>query len=257
MQRRGRLAGVSMNIDFKPPPGWHTSTGGMPELIRSTDWASTPIGARDSWSPSLRLAVGIVLASAFPMALRWGPDFVLIYNDAYKPILGDKHPWAFGRPASEVWSEVWAQIAPVHVAILNAKTPAVFAEDLLLRIQRHGSAWEDAHFTLGYSPVEDPTASTGIGGVLVTAVEITDRIVAEVAKQASQERYELALSAPGIIGTWDWDIRQRPGHRQHQVHGAILRRSSPRGRRRAHRRIRRGHSPRRPGARQRRYQPEH
>ena len=184
---------------FVPPPGWRTSAHTMANLVEGTDWSQTPLGAQHSWSASLKLAAAMTLASAFPMALRWGPEFVLLYNDAYRPILGDKHPWALGRPAREVWAEVWAQIAPAHSAILNADTSSIFTDDILLRIQRHGSTWEDAHFTLGYSAINDPTAPTGVGGILVNAVEITDRV-------AAQERYELALAAAGGIGTWDWDI---------------------------------------------------
>ena len=191
---------------FEAPLGWRASSGEMAETFKRFDWAATPLGARDHWSPSLKLATGIILASSFPMALRWGPDFVLLYNDAYRPILGDKHPWALGRPAREAWSEVWDQIAPLHAALLNGQTPSIFADDLLLRIQRRGTEWDDAHFTLAYSPIEDPTAPTGIGGVLVTAVEITDRVALQEARRASEERYELALGAAGAVGTWDWDI---------------------------------------------------
>jgi PAS domain S-box-containing protein len=140
------------------------------------------------------------------MALRWGPQFVLLYNDAYRPILGDKHPWALGVPARDAWWEVWPQIAAAHDAILHAKVPSIFAENMPLRIQRHGSDWEDAYFTLGYSAVGDPTSPSGIGGILVTAVEVTSRVAAERALRASEERYELALGAAGAIGTWDWDI---------------------------------------------------
>ena len=195
-----------MRVEFDPPPGWRTSAGAMANLVRETDWTDTPLGPRDHWSASLNLAVGMILAAAFPMALRWGPDFILIYNDAYQPILGDKHPWALGRPAREAWSEVWSEIEPAHGAILHGRTPAIFAEDMLLRIQRHGTAWEDARFTLGYSPIQDPTAPSGIGGVLVTAVETTQRVAIEAALRASEERYELALGAAGAIGTWDWDV---------------------------------------------------
>jgi len=192
--------------NFEPPPGWRTSTGEMVDLFKCNDWTATSLGPREHWSPNLKLAVNMMLSSAFPMALRWGPDFVLLYNDSYKPILGDKHPWALGRPARQVWTEVWEQIAPAHSAILNAKTSSIFTEDILLRIQRHGSSWEDARFTLGYSAIEDNTAPTGIGGVLVAAVEITDRVAAQEAQRVSEQRYELALSAAGVVGTWDWDI---------------------------------------------------
>ena len=191
---------------FKSPPGWRTSSRTMADLVERTDWTTTALGPQASWSASLKLAATMTLASAFPMALRWGPEFLLIYNDAYRSILGDKHPWALGRPAREVWAEVWPQIAPAHTAILSADTASIFADDILLRIQRHGNTWEDAHFTLGYSAIEDPTSPTGIGGILVNAVEITDRVTSQEALQAAQERYELALAAAGGIGTWDWDI---------------------------------------------------
>ncbi len=191
---------------FEIPPGWRVQPGAMAALLDATDWSATPLGAREAWSPSLRLAVGTILASAFPMALRWGPDFVMIYNDAYRPILGDKHPWALGRPARDAWAEVWPQIEPAHIAILHGTAPSIFAEDMLLRIQRHGTTWEDARFTLGYSPIEDESAPTGVGGVLATAVETTERVAAEMALRASEERYELALGAAGAVGTWDWDI---------------------------------------------------
>jgi PAS domain S-box-containing protein len=173
--------------EFKPPPGWSMATSGMSELFERTDWSATALGAASGWSPGLKLAVGMILASAFPMALRWGPEFILLYNDAYRPILGDKHPWALGRPAREAWAEVWQEIEPAHLAILNAKAPAIFADDIVLRIQRHGSTWEDAHFTLGYSAIEDATAPSGIGGILVTAVEITNRVAAQEAQRLSEE----------------------------------------------------------------------
>ena len=169
--------------EFEPPAGWRSATGEMAELFRRTDWSKSLLGAPEDWSPSLKLATEMILASAFPMALRWGPQFVLLYNDGYRPILGDKHPWALGRPAREVWSEVWAQIAPAHEAILDAKANSIFADDIVLSIRRHGSEIEDAHFTLGYSAIQDQTAPSGIGGILVNAIETT-----------KQRRTEEALS---------------------------------------------------------------
>ena len=68
--------------------------GEMAERVRAFDWSQTPVGPRDAWSPSLRLAVDMILATNFPMALRWGPELVLIYNDAYAPALHERHPGA-------------------------------------------------------------------------------------------------------------------------------------------------------------------
>ncbi|HZC17263.1 MAG TPA: PAS domain S-box protein, partial [Caulobacteraceae bacterium] len=170
-----------VDAPFRPPPGWRASGNEMAELARAFDWAATPLGPREAWSPSLTLTFDLIQAAASPMSLRWGPDFVLIYNDGYRPILGDKHPWALGKPARVAWAEVWDQIAPMHTAILSGGTPAVFSEDVVLRIQRRGTEWDEAHLALGYSPIQDPTAPTGVGGLLVTAVEFTDRVDAEAA----------------------------------------------------------------------------
>ncbi len=182
---------------FSLPSGWRVADAGMSELVKAKDWSETALGPRSGWSDSLRLAVDLVMASAFPMALRWGPDFVLIYNDAYRPILGDKHPRAFGRSAREAWAEVWPRLEPGHLAILNGDSPALFAEDILLRIRRHGERWEDARFTLSYSPVPDPAAATGVGGVLVTAVETTARVAAERALTDSRSYLQDLLDSSG------------------------------------------------------------
>lgn len=161
----------------------------MSALIRARDWSKTLLGAEDTWPPSLTLAVNIVLASGFPMAVRWGSEFVMIYNDGYRPILADKHPWALGLPFSAVWPEVQPQLRPLHEAILAGKRGAFFAEDLLLRIQRRGPEWEDARFTISYSPIPDASSPTGVGGVLITAVETTNRVMMEEALRASEERF--------------------------------------------------------------------
>ena len=185
----------------RPPPE-------MPQLVRSKDWSRTPLGAPETWSESLRLAVDIVLSSGFPMALRWGPDFILIYNDAYKPILGEKHPWALGLPAREAWSEVWPQIEPFHRAIMDRTSEAVFTEDTLLRIQRYQGRWDDAHFTLSYSPTPDPTAPGGIGGIFVTAIEITERLEAERQVRETQKALNQANAALEAERTFLRDLFQ-------------------------------------------------
>ena len=115
-----------------------STTSSMSALIRAKDWSNSPLGDADGWPPSLTLVVNLVLASGFPMAVRWGPDFVMIYNDGYRPILGDKHPQALGLPFREVWPEVQTVLAPLHESILSGERSAFFAEDLLLE---NSAAW--------------------------------------------------------------------------------------------------------------------
>ena len=132
--------------------------GEMAARVAAFDWSKTPLGPRETWSPSLKLIVATMLASQFPMALRWGPQFVIIYNDGYLPILGAKHPEALGARFREVWPEVQDQLGSLHHDLLSGKRQAMFAEDMLLRIRRRGAEMEDAHFTVSYSPVPDETA---------------------------------------------------------------------------------------------------
>lgn len=171
----------------------------MAERVRSKDWSKTVLGAAENWPSSLALIVKVMLASGFPMCIRWGPQFVMIYNDGYRSILGDKHPAAFGLPFHEAWPEVQSQLRPLHEAILNGTSGAFFAEDLLIRVQRHGSPdWEDGRFTLSYSPVPDDNAPSGVGGVLVTVVETTNRVRTEEALRASEERFARIFEQTGV-----------------------------------------------------------
>jgi len=151
--------------------------GEMGELIRSMDWSRTPIGPAEVWSPALRMVVNLMMANRFPMVLWWGPQFVQLYNDPYRPIPGDKHPRSMGQLARECWCEIWHVIGPLIETPFRGG-PATWMEDILLEINRHGFV-EETHFTIAYSPVPDETAPNGIGGVLATVHEITGKVVGD------------------------------------------------------------------------------
>ncbi len=173
-----------MSTDRLPtrPPSRSSSTwprggGEMGERIRSFGWDATPIGPMDAWSPALRMMVQFLLANRFPMLLWWGPQYACIYNDPYRPVLGNKHPWALGQPVRTVWSEIWHILQPLIDTPFGGG-PSTWNEDIGLELNRHGFV-EETHFTIAYSPVPDETETSGIGGVLATVHEITEKIVAE------------------------------------------------------------------------------
>jgi PAS domain S-box-containing protein len=166
----------------------------MERRLRETDWSTTPLGSRETWPESLKLAVAMVLASGFPMSIRWGPELVFLYNDAFRPILGDKHPDAFGRPLREVWAEVYPELGRLSGAILRGERAAFFAVDHPWAIRRQGELLEDARFTLSYSPIPDETAPNGIGGVLTTCIETTERVRKEATLQVLNDRLEAEIA---------------------------------------------------------------
>jgi signal transduction histidine kinase len=152
--------------------------GEAARLVREFDWSATPLGPIDRWSPTLRIVVRFILASRFPHLLWWGPDYVQIYNDAYSPILGTKHPHeAMGRPFRECWHEVYDVLGPLVDTPFNGGAPT-YVDDIELVVHRHGFP-EESHFTIAYSPVPDDTAPRGIGGVLADVMEITEKVIGE------------------------------------------------------------------------------
>jgi hypothetical protein len=156
---------------------WLAGGGEMGALMPSVDWSRTPIGDIGTWSPTLRTMVSFLLANRFPLLLWWGPQYTQIYNDAYAPILGRKHPKALGQPVSECWSEIWHILKPLIDTPFNGG-PSTWIEDFELHIQRLGFT-EEGHFTVAYSPIPDDTTSRGIGGVLATVHEITQKVIGE------------------------------------------------------------------------------
>src|SRR6185503_6918843 len=170
-------SGSAGSSDGVPLHSERAGEGEMASLIRSMNWSRTSLGAVETWSQSLRMMVGFLLANRFPLLLWWGPDYASIYNDAYRPILGRKHPAALGQPVRECWSEIWHVLQPLIDTPFTGG-PSTWMEDIELEINRHGYL-EETHFTIAYSPVPDASAPRGIGGVLATVHEITEQVVAE------------------------------------------------------------------------------
>ena len=149
--------------------------GEMGALMRATDWSKTKLGPVETWPRSLKTMLGVVLGSRFPMLLWWGPDLLHLYNDAYRPILRDKHPGSLAQPAAEIWAEVWDVAGPMARSVQEGG-PATWTEDLQLFINS-GKMQEETYFTFSYSPV--PGDDGRVGGILNTVQETTAKVQSE------------------------------------------------------------------------------
>jgi PAS domain S-box-containing protein len=149
------------------------------------DWSKTPIADVETWSPALQMMVRLLLANRFPLLLWWGPRYCQLYNDAYRPVLGDKHPASMGQSASECFPEIWDVIGPLIDTPFNGGS-ATWMDDLQLEYIRYDRL-EEAHFTVAYSPVPDESMPSGIGGVLATMYEITEQVVGERRRSALRD----------------------------------------------------------------------
>jgi PAS domain S-box-containing protein len=147
--------------------------GEMAARMRSLDWASTPLGTPSTFPQSLRSALSICLNSRFPIAIYWGKDCLLLYNDAWRPIVGDKHPWALGRPGQEVWAEIWDSIGPELAGVL-ATGEGTFHNDELLPMKRFGYT-EECFFEYTFNPIQGQGGA--IDGVFNVVSETTYRVL--------------------------------------------------------------------------------
>jgi signal transduction histidine kinase/DNA-binding response OmpR family regulator len=148
----------------------------MGALMRAFDWASTSLGTPDQWPESLRTVVRVLLTSRFAMWMGWGPDLLFFYNDAYgRMTLGRKHPWALGRPAREVWEEIWEDISPRIRTVMETGN-ATWDEALMLFLERSGYA-EETYHTFSYSPLSDDDGV--VVGLFCVVSEETERVIGE------------------------------------------------------------------------------
>lgn len=148
--------------------------GEMGQRIRTFNWAATALGTFDKWPLSLQSALSICLNSNFPIAIYWGDELSLLYNDAWSPIPGNKHPWALGQPARAVWPEIWNEIEPQYRMAFGG-TPGG-SHDALLMMQRHGYT-EECYFDFTFTPIFGDKGA--VEGVFNAVIETTYRVLNE------------------------------------------------------------------------------
>ncbi len=149
--------------------------GEVGALMEAIDWSQSPLGPVTSWPQSLRTAVSICMHSRFELFLWWGPDLVVLYNDAYRQTLQRKHPWALGKPGRVVWAEIWPVIGPMLENVVRTGE-ATWSADLLLFLERYGYP-EETYHTFSYSPIIDEQGQ--VAGVFTAVTQTTEKVISE------------------------------------------------------------------------------
>ena len=161
-------------------------SGEMSTRVRTHEWSGTPLGSIEDWSPELLTVVNLTLCSPAPTRLLWGPEFILIYNDAYREFAGSRHPAALGQPAAQVWSEAWHVVGPQIEAVFTTGITSYY-EKLPVPIAKL-EALQDSYLTYSYSPVYEHGHIVGVFGPLrdVTAEVLTAARLVESEARASR-----------------------------------------------------------------------
>jgi PAS domain S-box-containing protein len=183
---------------------WIVDSGEMGRRIRAFDWGATSLGPLSSWTPALRFVTNLVLGASVPMAVLWGDDLVVLYNDGYRAIAGQRHPDALGRPARVAWADVADFTRPIFQHLMTGGD-ALDLVDQPVRVRR-GEHVDEAWFNLSYSAIR--TAPDRTLGLLVVVQETTRYIAAERGLQESRQLLvDIIDSTPANIFALDRDFR--------------------------------------------------
>lgn len=174
-------------------PAFKSETG---KLILARDWTHTSLGSFEKWPQSLITSINICLSSRFPMSVLWGEDLTQFYNDAYKEIIGAKHPAALGTNCKEAWAEIWHIVGPMLEEDVLKNGQSTLSENQLLILNRKGYA-EECYFTFSYSPLYDE--KNQILGVFCTCQETTHETVNKRHLSTLQSLSKRLSDAPTLV----------------------------------------------------------
>jgi len=167
------------------------AAGEMAECIREFAWERTPLGPMEEWPDRLVTAANMILESYFPTVLLWGPELIVMYNDAYMPFMAEKHPARLGVPGSKCWPEAWHIIGPPLEAALE-RGERFYFENNLVPVVRQG-VLKDVYWTYSYSPIRDVTGA--VCGVMAIAQDVTAKLTAERERDAIAESLKHVLES--------------------------------------------------------------
>ncbi len=181
------------------------------------DWTSTPIGGIETWPDDLRCLCRTVLLSSTPMSVLIGQEGLVIYNDAVRLMFGAVADGFLGRSIADALPDVAGFYRQMLGRTFEGRSSSF--RDLPLTLVRNG-VQERAWFDLDFAPIIG--ARGQIHGALVVSIETTERVRALTDLQVSHERLDAALTASGIVGTWEVDFATetvRSDERYARLHG--------------------------------------
>jgi PAS domain S-box-containing protein len=194
---------------------WLAGGGEMAALIRTIDWSKTPLGPLHDWPQSLRTSVSLCLSSTFPILVAWGPEYIQIYNEAYRPICGGKHPASMGEPFKVCWATALPVVGDKFDRAQQGE--GTYIKDQRMFLDRYGYL-EEAFMTFSFSPIRDESGE--VGGIFHPITETTAlvlnarrtqslrdlgavidgaRTVDDIGRQISKLDEELALDVPFLL----------------------------------------------------------
>ncbi len=187
-------------------PAFLSGDGEMATRMRGFDWSQTDLGAPATWPQSLQSVLSICLNSPIVSAIYWGPDFRVLYNDAYGPALGTRHPQALGRPLREVWPEIFDILGPqLQQVVTSGQGFSVDRQPLTML--RYGVPEETVWFYV-FAPVRGENGD--VAGVFVTATEMTKQITAEAALRHLNATLEQRVATIATERDQFWRLARDP-----------------------------------------------
>ncbi|MDB5587553.1 MAG: hybrid sensor histidine kinase/response regulator [Devosia sp.] len=183
-------------------PQFLSGASEMAQRIRAFDWSSSPLGVPETWPAGLQTLVQLLLTSKQPMFLAWGSERTWLYNDAFIPIAGRKHPISMGLPSSEVWAEAWSDLRPLFDSVFAGE--AIHMTGFTVGLDRQGVV-EDASFDFSYTPIK--SADGMVEGLYGVCIETTGRIAADKAQlaMAVRERDRIFEMSPDLFAVATFD----------------------------------------------------
>jgi PAS domain S-box-containing protein len=175
--------------------------GEMGQLIRNTNWEKTALGSPETWNSTLQTTVSIILHSALPMAVLWGPQYTLVYNNGVKQILASgNYPKTLGYSTLEAFPNFWPAIEPVVQQAMQGQ-PVVMQN--FKAKSDIDSAVPFRYIDFSFTPLYTEIGT--VGGIMVVLYENTEKYLAET--ELKQSNAELAFTMNATeLATWNLDL---------------------------------------------------